>query len=127
MSQLDYLTLPRKTEPESLIAPIDTLPTEQPSGLSRFCTQVGHRAASLGLVLLLAGAGALAAKKPSAPLLLWAFAAADVGLLASFVSLWTERRAGRVGREARGVVWFSAAVVVAALVLYVVARWLRPT
>ena len=93
-----------------------------PSAFSRVAMQVAHRVLSLGLILLVAGTGAAAAGKTAAPLLLWAFAAGDVALLAAFLSLASDRRRGLAGREASVAAAVAGGVAGVAVVLYFVLR-----
>ena len=96
-----------------------------PSRTGRVALQVAHRSLSMGLILLTAGAGLTAAGKTAAPLLLWAFAAGDVAVLGAFLSLASERRRGRPGRESLVTACVAAGVVLVALVTFAVTRVFR--
>lgn len=92
------------------------------SAFGRLATQIAHRALSLSLILLAAGTAAAAAGKSAAPLLLWAFAAGDVALLAGFLSLASDRRRGLAGREALLAASVAGGVAAVAMALYFVFR-----
>jgi hypothetical protein len=90
--------------------------------LARTSLQLAHRSLSVALVLLVIGVAATAAGKTAAPLLLWAFAAADVALLGAFLSLASDRRRGLRGKESLLTSWLAAGVVVVALLLFFIFR-----
>jgi hypothetical protein len=102
----------------------DTVSQPEPSRGERAGLQAGHRAGSAALLLLAIGAGAFFAHKPHLPLLLLAFACADVGLVGAFLSLVLARRSGCRGGEALGTVVFCAAVLLITLAL-IIASHLR--
>jgi hypothetical protein len=99
-----------------------TLYVRPRSRLARACLQVAHRSLSLALILLVIGVAATAAGKTAAPLLLWAFAAGDLAVLAAFVALASDRRRGHDGEEALVATWLSASAAVVSLLLYFVFR-----
>jgi hypothetical protein len=89
---------------------------------TRASLQLAHRSLSIALILFVIGAGACAAGKTAAPLLLWAFAAGDVALLGAFVSLVADRRRALPGRESLVAAYLAASVALVSLVLFFIFR-----
>ena len=98
------------------------LAAASPSRMERFASQVGHRLGAAALLLLVAGAAMLLARKPHWHLLVIAFGCADVALVGALVALVMGWGAGRRSGEALATVLFCAAVLLGAIALLVLSH-----